>query len=138
LQKRNELYDEALTHAVSYVTLLPTAKMEVKARVVEDENPAGLEISLAPLNFKLTQDSALFQRLNKVRRSAGDRKASLAGLTERRQINLVGRESNDRKIVSIACNARHPGSRHPCGIWQNFSVDAGWKPALPGSTSPRL
>jgi len=61
----DELYDEALTHAVSYVTLLPDGKMEVKARVVEDENPAGLE-SASRTKLQLTQDSALFQRLNKV------------------------------------------------------------------------
>ena len=61
----DELYDEALTHAVSYVTLLSAGIMEVKVRVVEDENPARLE-SASRRKLQLTQDSALYKRLQKI------------------------------------------------------------------------
>ncbi len=65
IAESDELFDEALTHAVSYVTLLANDKMEVKVRVVTDENPAGLE-SASRTKIQLTQDSALFQRLTKI------------------------------------------------------------------------
>jgi len=65
LTESDELYDEALTHAVSYVTLLPDGKMEVKVRVVSDESPGGLESS-SRTKIQLTQDSTLFQRLARI------------------------------------------------------------------------
>jgi hypothetical protein len=65
LSASDELYEEALTHAVSYVTLLEDGNMEVKVRVVEDDNPAGLESS-SRTKIHLAPDSPLFQLLTKI------------------------------------------------------------------------
>jgi hypothetical protein len=61
----DEIYDEALTYAVSYVTLLADGTMEVKARVVDDDNPAQLEAA-SRRKLQLAPDSIVHKRLNKV------------------------------------------------------------------------
>lgn len=65
VSQSDDLYEEALTQAVSYVTLLEDGKLEVKVRVVEDDNPAGLE-SASRSKIQLTQDSPIFKLLVKI------------------------------------------------------------------------
>jgi hypothetical protein len=45
IEKGDELYDEGLTNAVSYALLLDNGALEIKARFVDSDSPAGLDRS---------------------------------------------------------------------------------------------
>lgn len=58
----DELYDEALSHAVSYAKLLADGNIEIKANVVADDLPARLDSSLRR-KMQLAPETELYHRI---------------------------------------------------------------------------
>lgn len=65
LSESDELFDEAVTHVISYATLQADGKMEVKARVCDSDNPALLDASTRT-KLHLDETSVLYKKLLKL------------------------------------------------------------------------
>ena len=65
IEKDDELYDEALSNAVSYAQLMDDGNLEVKARFVAFDSPAALDSSTRK-KVQYAQDSLIFKRLTAI------------------------------------------------------------------------
>lgn len=80
----DELYDEAVTHVVSYAALQEDGSMEVKVRCCESDDPRQLDVSTRT-KMRIAREHPIHQRLSRL----------LAPMTVGKQVWLdLPREAN--------------------------------------------